>query len=72
MERLILGKYTCWWVGIRAECARRATFLGRVIWWILSSGSDVLYVGGTVAGMLFCMYLQSGKIKLKWRMCFRT
>ena len=30
---------------------------------ILSSGSDVLYVGGTVAGMLFCMYLQSGKIK---------
>ena len=23
----------------------------------------MLYVGGTVAGMLFCMYLQSGKIK---------
>ena len=42
IERLILGKYACcWWVGIRAECARRVTFLGRVIWWMMSSGSDV-------------------------------
>ena len=47
IERLILGKYTCfWWVSIRAECVRRATFLGRVVWWIFSSESDVLYVCG--------------------------
>ena len=62
---MLVGGYT-------AECARCATFLGRVIWWVLSSGSVVLYVGGAVAGMLFCIYLQSGKIKLKWRMYFRT
>ena len=48
IELLILGKYTCfWWVSIRAECVRRATFLGRVIWWtFFSFESDVLYVCG--------------------------
>ena len=45
IERLILGKYTCCWgVSTRAECARRAIFLERVIWWIFSSESDGLYV----------------------------
>ena len=47
IERLILGKYTYFCgVSIRAECGRRATFLGRVVWWIFSSESDVLYVCG--------------------------
>ena len=47
VERLILGKYACfWWVSIRAESVRRATFLGRVVWWMFSSESEVLYVCG--------------------------
>ena len=45
IERLILGKCTCFCgVSIRAECVRRATFLGHVVWWIFSSESDVLLV----------------------------
>ena len=46
---LLIGKYTCfWWMSIRAECVRRATFLGRVVWWIFSSERDVLYVCGII------------------------
>ena len=33
IERPILRKYTYFWgVSIRAECVRRAIFLGRVVW----------------------------------------
>ena len=58
IERLILDKYTCfWWVSIRTECVRRATFLGRVIWWIFSSESDVLYVCGIYNKNMWVQFL---------------
>ena len=57
IERLILGKYTYfWWVSIRAECVRRATFLGRVVWWIFSSECNMLYVCGNY-NKITCGYI---------------
>ena len=44
IEQLILGKYLLL-VG-EYTGKGRATFLGRVVWWIFSSESDVLYVCG--------------------------